>query len=197
MGEKKTHTAICILVLVVMFLASVGQAMIGTMHTSQQDGFPLFRSGSVEIWEDDFLNQSKIDPFFSENIVVNTSLGTVSMQNTYPQWIDPAFSRMKPISISNHGQETFLEYDMNLTVPYDADMRSDFSDLRFTNDTGFQLGYYALKKTNGISADLLVKIPILPQDKPRYSCFMGILQPLTKAILHLFSAGKTVQVLTR
>ena len=108
-----------------------------------------------------FLMQSKIDQALSQHIVVNTSVGTVSMEDTYPAWIDPSFTRMKPISISNSGQETFHYYDVNITVFYDSDMQSDFDDLRFTNSTGAQLPYYILNKTNGVPANVLVKIPTL------------------------------------
>ena len=67
---------------------------------------------------------------------MNTTVGTVSMENTYPAWIDPTFTRMRPIIIFNNGQETFHDYDVNITVLYDVDMQSDFDDLRFTDQTG-------------------------------------------------------------
>jgi hypothetical protein len=116
---------------------------------------------AVEIWEDDFLNENKIDPALSEHIVVNTSAGVVFMENTYSVWTDPAFTRMKPITISNSGQETFYDYDISMTLSYDADMQTDFDDLRFVSQSGTQLSFFTFNKNLGVSAEVLVKIPTL------------------------------------
>lgn len=95
------------------------------------------------------------------------------MEDTYPAWTDPSFTRMKSISISNSGQETFHYYDVNITVFYDSDMQSDFDDLRFTNNTGAQLPYYILNKTNGVLANVLVKMPTLPPGQTIIYMFYG------------------------
>jgi len=145
--------------------ATVGQAMVSIRNTSSATDIKSIglRGGSVEVWQDDFLNENKIDPTLSEHIVVNTSIGMVLMENTYLAWTDPSFTRMKPISIVNSGQETFYNYDVNITVLYDADMQSDFDDLRFVNRTGTQLSFFTFNKINGVSSEVLVKIPnVLP-----------------------------------
>jgi len=176
MGEKKIKIGLCVLATLVVVMATVGQAMIQTRPTSDVSDptmLPNERRGSLVIWQDDFLDESRIDYALSQHIVVNTSAGTVSMENTYPAWIDPAFTRMKPIFIVNSGQETYQNYDVNITVAYDSDMQPDFDDLRFGSSIGTQLSFYKLKKTNGISADLLVKIPTLPPGQTTIYMFYG------------------------
>jgi len=163
MGEKKTKIALCVLTLLILTTATIGQGLLQYNHASNYDisSFDLGRGGSVQVWQDDFHNGSKIDSSLSQHVVVNTTAGTVSMENTYPAWIDPTFTRMKPISLLNSGQETFQNYDVNITVLYDTDMQSDFDDLRFTNNIGTQLPFFTTSKINSISCEVLVKIPIL------------------------------------
>lgn len=176
MGEKKTKLGLCVLATLILTIATVGQAMLQTRQTSSvidQYRSSVLRSGSVEVWQDDFLNESKIDPAFSQHVLINTSIGIVSMENTYPAWIDPSFTRMKLIILMNSGQETFTDYDVNITVQYDADMQSDFDDLRFTDGAGVQLSYYKMKKTNNVVADFLVKIPTLPPGQTTIYLFYG------------------------
>jgi hypothetical protein len=176
MGEKTTKICLCLLMLLMILTATIVPAMTSpiqnTIATDNQKSKDL-RYKSIEVWEDDFLNENKIDPNLSHHIVVNTSAGTVTMENTNPAWIDPAFSRMKPISILNNGEETFDFYDINLTVPYDAEMQSDFDDLRFTDDAGTQLSYFTFNKINSVSCEALVKIPDLTPGQTTIYMFYG------------------------
>jgi hypothetical protein len=175
MGEKKTKLSISVLMMLVVITATVGQAMVFIRNTSSGDDPRSIgmRGGSIEVWQDDFLNESKIDPAFSHHIVVNTSVGTVAMENTYPAWINPLFTRMKPITIFNNGQETFHDYDVNINVVYDADMQSDFDDLRFADNTGAQLSFFTFNKINGASTDVLVRIPTIAPGQTTIYLFYG------------------------
>jgi hypothetical protein len=174
MGEKRIKAGLCVLAVLIMLCATLGQAMIhqrtGTMNPLP---LPVKSHGSLLVWQDDFLNGSKIDQALSHDIVVNTSIGTVSMKNTYPAWIDPSFTRMKPVSIFNSAQTTYRDYDVNLTVTYDTDMQADFDDIRFTNSTGAQLSYYILNKTNSVLANVLVDVPTLPPGQTTVYLFYG------------------------
>jgi len=175
MGEKKTKIGLCILTIQLLLLATLGQGMQQTKeaHDATSPYLGDFRSGSIEVWQDEFLNISKIDQTLSNNITVDTTLGTVSIENTYPAWLDPTYNRMKPIIVFNNGQETFSEYDVTLTIPYDADMQVDFDDLRFTDTTGVQLLYFKFNRVNGVSCDVLVKIPTLPPGQITMYMFYG------------------------
>jgi hypothetical protein len=176
MGENKTTLAFCILTMQLFFLASLGQGMLHASDGSDAQtplNFAGDRSGSIEVWQDDFLNTSKIDQTLSNNIVVNMNAGTVSIANTYPAWIDPTFTRMKSITVVNNGQETFSEYDAKFTITYDSDMQPDFDDLRFTDVNGNQLSYYRLNRVNGVSCDVLVNIPNLSPGQTTLYLFYG------------------------
>lgn len=176
MGENTIRRALCVLVMLVMTVATLGQAMTHPQPIEDKSNPKSLSSkgnGSLIVWQDDFLNVSRIDQTLSQYIVVNTSAGIVSMENTYPAWTDPTFTRMKPIFISNNGQETFYNYNVNITVLYDSDMQSDFNDLRFTNSTGVQQPYYILNKTNGVRANVLVNVLTLPPGQTTIYMFYG------------------------
>jgi hypothetical protein len=176
MGEKKTKIGLCVLTMLLLTIATIGQGLLQTREASRAaDPYcsAVLRGGSVEVWQDEFLNVNKIDLALSNHIVVNTTIGTVSMENTYPAWIDPTFTRMKPIFVINSGQETLQNYDVNITVLYDTDMQFDFDDLRFTNRTGVQLPYYKLNTVNGVSCKVLVKIPTLIPGQTTIYLFYG------------------------
>ncbi len=175
MGAKKTKIGLCILTIHLLLLAALGQGMLQTkdIHDASAPTLGDLKSGSIEVWQDEFLNSSKIDQTLSNNIIVNTTNGTVSIENTYPAWIDPTFTQMRPIVVLNNGQETLPEYDVNLNVQYDTDMQFDFDDLRFTDMTGVQLPYYKFNRVNGISCEILVKIPTLPPGQTTIYMFYG------------------------
>jgi len=159
-----------------MVIATLGQAMVQPRRdrgSFEKKGVGGLRDGSTLVWEDEFLDESKIDQGLSEHILVNTSVGIVSMENTFPAWVDPSFIRMKPITVLNAGQTTLTEYDANITVQYDPDMQSDFDDLRFTDAVGNQLSYFKLSKTNHVVANFLVKIPTVPPGQTTIFMFYG------------------------
>ena len=175
MGEIK-KTGFCIIALVLLIITSIVQGVIQnneTFDVTNLGRFDSSRGGSLEVWEDDFLNLSKIDMAFSNNIVVNTTIGTVSMRNTSPAWVDPGYTRMKEIFVFNSGQETLQNYNLNITVLHSIHMQSNFNDLRFTTHTGAELPHYKIKRTNGVSCDLMVNIPLLPPGQTTIYMFYG------------------------
>jgi len=117
------------------------------------------QGGSSRIWEDDFLDESRIDIDKSYNYEVDKTQGKVFMKDTYAAWYNSAWKRMKPIDIYNRGSTTFSEYVLDITVYYDSDMQTDFRDLRFTDEQGNDLYYWIGEKINGESANVLVRVP--------------------------------------
>jgi Domain of unknown function (DUF2341)/Bacterial Ig domain len=86
-------------------------------------------------------------------------------------WWDASFSHRVPIIVSNPG-EALTDYQINLTIPYDTDMQSDFDDLRFSlNNT--ELPYWLENKTDGVSAKAWVKVPILPSGDSSIHMYYG------------------------
>jgi hypothetical protein len=131
------------------------------------------QGGSSVVWEDDFLDESRIDIDKSYNYDVNKTQGKVFMKDTYAGWYNPAWDRMKPIDIYNRGSTTFSEYVVDITVYYDSDMQSDFKDLRFTDKEGNDLSYWIGEKINGESASVLVRVPNIPPGHTTIYMFYG------------------------
>lgn len=64
------------------------------------------------------------------------------------------WSRRAPLAISNFQPD----FQVKVTIPYDADMQADFDDIRFFDETGrTELPYWIEKKTDGVSADVWLK----------------------------------------
>jgi hypothetical protein len=176
MGENNKTIGLSVLTIFVMIAATVGQAALQTnQRTNLGDTArsSMWGGGSIEVWQDEFLNTSRVDFNLSDHIIVDTNVGIVSMDGTYPAWADPSFLRMKPVTITNTGGETFTNYDVNITVLYDSDMQNDFDDIRFTDANGAQLSYYKMKKTNSVSADFLLKVPLIPPGQTMLYMFYG------------------------
>ena len=55
-------------------------------------------SDNYYTWEDLFNDATKVDPTMSYNYEI--AGGFVKMKNTYPLWTDPAWTRMKPITMT-------------------------------------------------------------------------------------------------
>ena len=91
------------------------------------------------VWEDDFLDESKIDNLFSYNYEVDKNQGIVYMSNTFEGWHNSDFIRMKIIDIYNSDSETYTDYVIDMIIDYDTDMQMDFKDLRFTDIKGNSL----------------------------------------------------------
>jgi len=131
------------------------------------------QGGSSLIWEDDFLDESRIDIQKSFNYYADKTQGTVFMKDTYAAWYNSAWKRMKSIDVYNSGSTTFSEYVIDMTVYYDADMQTDFRDLRFTDEQGNDLFYWIGEKINGESANVLVRITTIPPGHTTIYMFYG------------------------
>ncbi len=68
----------------------------------------FLKSGSSFIWEDDFLDESKIDKLISYNYELDKNQGIVYMVDTYEAWYNTDFTRMK---MTNTGVCVKLDFD--------------------------------------------------------------------------------------
>lgn len=87
------------------------------------------------------------------------SAATVSTwSKTYSSW-----SHRKEITITETSGSTLTNYQLLLSVPYDSNMNTDFSDLRFTTDDNETvLNYWIERQTDSVFADVWVKVPSIP-----------------------------------
>lgn len=167
---KKNKTRMQIIVGIVLSLVVVGSVVQGFIaagfgkQSSLGDEYSstvfMGSGGSTYSWSDEFMDSSKIDQALSFNYKISN--GSVSMMHTYPFWdVYADWQKMKPVFISNQGSETFEQYVIEITIPYDNDMQLSFNDIRFTDEFGVPLTYYIVGVVSGVSATMLVRLPLL------------------------------------
>jgi hypothetical protein len=181
MRKKNTFLRICsTLLFFVLIVASITQAIIKTnindkkTIVNNRDEVGLL---STNIWEDTFNNASKIDPTppgagQSDNYVV--SLSQVSMANTYSAWTNPAWTKMKPITITNTAGEVLYNYAIHFIIIHESGMQSAYQDIRFKhqNNPSSWLNYW-IERYNATSANVWVKVPSLPTGTSTMYLFYG------------------------
>ena len=119
-----------------------------------------------------------------DNSVLNElSFGPRTIADTWcdTSTCDDAFAYRKLITINNTGSAQ-TNVGVSITVNYDSNMNSDFSDIRFvlpdtkSNNTyikGSSLTYNIINKTDNSSADVIVYVPNLPVGKSRFYIYYG------------------------
>jgi len=76
------------------------------------------------------------------------------------EWLDHDFTYRKRIRINNNENKIFTNLPVKITVPYDAGMQSDFSDLRFTADDGkTEIPFWVEKYVASNKAIVWVRVP--------------------------------------
>jgi hypothetical protein len=67
----------------------------------------------------------------------------------------------------------FSDYTKRLTLPYEVGMKTDFSDLRFTDASGVELDYYLNRVEDGVQAEVWVHLPSLGHHFSSYFVYFG------------------------
>jgi hypothetical protein len=92
------------------------------------------------------------------NVVAGENLEVAPLSDwpvEYSNW-----DKRQEITITNNGDE-LTDYYIKATVVYDDSMNNDFSDLRFTDASGSILSYWIPSQTDGVEANVWVKVPTL------------------------------------
>ncbi len=97
-------------------------------------------------------------------LTANSALPAPSTQIAKPislkDWYNPDFKDRAPITIENNNNKTLTDYQIKATIHYKDGMKSDFGDLRFTdNDKISELDYWIESKTDNTSATVWIKVP--------------------------------------
>jgi len=125
-------------------------------------------------WEDDFETLEWIDPDPSLSYDFELVNGTIQMKNTYSIWTDPAWTRMKPIEITNNAGQPLANYAVQLTIDYDPDMQSDYDDIRFKHeDSPTTWLDYWIETEDSSSASVWVEVPFIPTETSMMYLFYG------------------------
>ncbi len=75
-------------------------------------------------------------------------------------WYDSNFSARKRVRVINQDASAYTDVAVKLSVDYDADMQSDFDDLRFTDSSGTAvIDHWIERYTTASEADVWVKVP--------------------------------------
>ncbi len=78
------------------------------------------------------------------------------------EWFDTSWSKRKRITVTNSDAIGYTNAVVEVTIPYDSDMQTDFDDLRVTNGGGTTTLNFAREiYTASTEATIWVKIPIL------------------------------------
>jgi len=110
---------------------------------------PSLATGTVTTW-------TSLD-----GVEATASAGLVGLKATDGWSSDYAgWARRAPITVTNSEAEQ-TNYQVKVSVTYDADMQADFDDIRFTNSTGTALDYWIQSKTDSISATVWVEADTL------------------------------------
>ena len=115
MKQNHKFWKIAVAVIVMLFVSSSAAQAIFAITTSNQPVAEFKNSvsvlfnpmatqgGSSLAWEDDFLDESRIDIDKSFNYDADKTLGKVFMKDTYAAWYNSAWKRMKSIDVYNGG----------------------------------------------------------------------------------------------
>lgn len=138
----------CWVILLVLGIYSISRNAYALNNWTQTDW-----SGGV--------GASTSNQYSNESNVNTSTLGEAKMTQTsgwsatYSSW-----KNRQKITIANTGSVQ-SNYPTKLTISYDSDMKSDFSDIRFTNSSGTALSYWLENKTDSSSATAWVKVDSL------------------------------------
>ena len=174
--DKKFGRLVVISLFIMLLTMSVVQAVvkpnIGSVKLTVSPNTKGPLAENYFTWEDEFTDATKIDPTMSYNYELSS--GVVKMRNTYQLWTDTAWTRLKPITVTNSAGESLYNYAVQLTINYDSDMRSDYGDLRFKhqNSGDVYLNYW-IENYDSSSANVWVKIPYLSTGTSTLYLFYG------------------------
>jgi hypothetical protein len=140
-------------------------------------------------WQDNFETEEHIDPLLSHDYELNN--GKVGIQNTIPAWLDPTWTRLKPITLINNAS-ILTDYAVHLTIAYDTDMRPDYGDLRFKHQDFITTWLdYWIEDSDNATASIWVKIPSIPHGTSTLYLFYG--NPIAETQSDYYSVFTTWQ----
>lgn len=102
---------------------------------------------------------------FASNSVNHSSTSSPVEGTTLSNSSQPfsSWNYKKEITITETSGSILTNYQLLITVPYDSNMNSDFSDLRFTaDDNETELSYWIERQADSDFADVWIKVPSIP-----------------------------------
>ncbi|MCL9972016.1 MAG: DUF2341 domain-containing protein, partial [Candidatus Pacebacteria bacterium] len=85
------------------------------------------------------------------------------------EWYNTSWSKRKKVAITNNTATTYTNTPVKIVVDYDADMQSDFDDLRFTDTSGTtSISYWIEDRVASASSTVWVNVASLPASGSSY-----------------------------
>jgi hypothetical protein len=101
--------------------------------------------------------------YSSEDTFTSASASTNKSSATSTAWYNSSWHNRRALTIKGSSAGAQTNYQIKVTVSYGSKMKSDFSDVRFTNSNGTTLLNYWIESYNsGKSAVFYVNIPSIP-----------------------------------
>lgn len=153
---------------------SVAGATTYYLDVSKNSGFSTFVAGynNLNVGGVTTYNVSGLDcdSTYYYRVRAANACGTGTSSNTITVTMQQCclcplagFPYRKPISITNTTGLDLTDYQVKLIISYDADMKSDFSDIRFGDSTCTLLDYWNVGYTASSTDTFWVKVPSIPQ----------------------------------
>lgn len=111
------------------------------------------------------------DEYLSATNIDDSVIGEFSLTER-SNWFDANWSRRKSVSLTNSGA-ALTDFQIALTVTYDADMQADFDDIRFANASGTELDYWIESKTDSSSASVWIEVDAIPNGNSTIYLYYG------------------------
>ena len=140
MSKKRTLKIILFSTLATLLISGSAMAAIGRTRTTDEDWKASLRKKTV---------------------VVGTG-ETASVRIGVAGWYSTSWLKRVPITITNPGSSALTDCQVDIYIPYDTDMNSDFSDLRFTTDDMVtEISYRVEGQVDSVSITAWVEVPSL------------------------------------
>ncbi|MEO8593787.1 MAG: DUF2341 domain-containing protein [Candidatus Solibacter sp.] len=99
---------------------------------------------------------------------IGTSLASAASNTVIPSapaalWFNPLWTSREPIAVAGSTAGAQTNYPVKLNLAWSAGMKTDFSDLRYTDSGGTQLlSYWVESSIAGVTAVIWVNVPSVP-----------------------------------
>jgi len=171
--NQKFVKLVAISIFIIFLATSATSTMIKTrVNSGDESSSPPIASfyENYYEWKDDFNNEQLIDSSQSYNYIVSN--GEAKIKDTYEIWMDPEWTRMKPITVTC--SSNYENLAINFEVYYDSDMKSDYGDVRFKHeDYPSAFLPYWLEDYDSNSASFWVFIESIDQGTSKMYMFYG------------------------
>jgi hypothetical protein len=115
-------------------------------------------SGATNLW-----NFSDTNDYVFDGGSLEVTGGYAQLKTDLTSWYSDSWTKRKAVTVTGSTDGALSNYQVLVTIPWDADMQTDFDDIRFTDASGTtSLAHYLEAKENSTEADFWVNIPSIP-----------------------------------